>query len=168
MLFAEKGPYSQGYGFSRSHVQIWELDGKKGWAPKDLYFWTVVLEKSLESPLGSKIKALNPKGNQPWIFTGRTDAKAEARVLWPPDVTCWLTGKDPVSGKDWGQKEKGTTEGKIVERHHGLNGHEIEQTLGNSEGQGSLACCRPWGGKELNTTEWLNSKWDTSVYYQNS
>ena len=97
-----------------------------------IYTFELVLKKTLESPFGSKIKAFNPKGNQPWIFIGRIDAKAEAPVLWPPDVKSWLSGNDPVAGKDWRQKEKGTTEDKMVEQHHGLKGHEFEQTPGNS------------------------------------
>ena len=113
--FANKGPSSQGYGFSSSHVQMWELDNKKGWAPKNWCFLTVVLEKTLESPLDCKeIQPVNPKGNQSWIFIGRTDAKAEAPILWPPDVMNWLIGKDPDAGKDWRQEEKGTTEDEMV------------------------------------------------------
>ena len=110
------GPYCQSYGFSSSHVQMWELDHKEGWAPKNWCFRTVVLEKTLKSPLDSKIKPVNPKGNQPWIFIGRSDA--EAPILWPPDVRSWLIGKDPDAGKDWRQKEKGTTEDLMVEWHH--------------------------------------------------
>ena len=97
------------YEFSSSHVWIWELDLKESWAPKNLCFWTVMLEKNLESPLDSKIKSVNPKGNQPWIFIGRTKAEAEASILWPPDVKSWLIGKDPDAGKDWRQEEKGMT-----------------------------------------------------------
>ena len=100
--FANKGPSSQNYGFSSSHVWVWELDHKVGWAPKNRHFWTVVLEKTLESPLESKeIKLVNPKGNQFWIFIGRTDVEAEAPILWPPDGKNWLTGKDPDAGKNW-------------------------------------------------------------------
>ena len=98
---------------------------------------------------------INPKGNEPWIVVGRTDAEAEATILWPLDAKNWLIGKDPDAGKDWGQKEKGTTEDEMVGWHHWLNGHEFEQTLWDSEGQGSLACCSPWGCKELDTTVWL-------------
>ena len=123
-------------------------------------FWTVVLEKTLESPMDSKeIKPVHPKGNQPWIFIGKTDTEAEAPILWPPDVKSWLIGKDPHAGKDWGQEEKGTTEDKMIGWHHRLNGHEFEQTLGDSEGQGSLTCCSLWGRKELDTTEWLNNNY---------
>ena len=117
----------------------------------------VVLEKTLESPLDSKeIKPVNPKGNQPWTFIGRTDA--EAPILWPPDAKSWLIGKDPDAGKDWGQEEKGVTEDEMVGWHHRLNEHEFEQTLGDSEGQGSLARCSLRAHKELGTTEWLNNK----------
>ena len=124
--FANKSPYSQSYGFSSSHVWIWELDHKESWAPKNWCFWIVVLEKTLESPLDCKqIKPVNPKGNQSRIFIGRTDAKAEALVLWPPDAKNWLIEKDPDAGKDWRQEEKGTVEDKMVEWHHRLDGHEF-------------------------------------------
>ena len=116
------------------------------------------LEKTLESPWDCKeIKPVNPKENQHWIFIGRTDAEAEALILWPPDVKNWLIGKDPDAGKDWRQKEKGTTEDEMVGWHHRLNGHDFEQAPGDSEGQGGLACCSPWGHKESDTTEWLNN-----------
>ena len=119
----------------------------------------VVLEKTLESPLDSKeIKPVNPKGNQPWIFIGRTDAEAEAPILWSPDVKSQPIGKDPDAGKDWGQEEKGVIEDEMVGWHHWLSGHEFEQTLGDSEGQGSLARCSLWGGKESDMTEWQNNK----------
>ena len=130
-----------------------ELDYKESWVPKNWCFWTVVLEKTLESPLDFKeIQPVHPKGNQSWIFTGRTDVEAETPILWPPDAKTWLIGKDPDAGKDWGQEEKETTEDEMVGWHHQLNGLEFEQTLGDSEGQGSLACCSPWGSKELDTT----------------
>ena len=107
--FADKGPCSQSYGFSSSHVWMWELDHKESWAPKNWCFWTVVLEKTLESPLDcKKIKPVNPKLNQSWIFTGRTEAEAETPILWPPDAKNCLLGKDPDAGKDWRQDEKGT------------------------------------------------------------
>ena len=113
--FADKGLFSQSYGFSSDHVWLWELDHKEGWVLKKRYFWIMVLEKTLESPLDCKeIKPVNPKGNQPWMFIGRTDAEAEAPILWPPDVKSRLTGKDPDGGKDWGQKEKGATEDEMV------------------------------------------------------
>ena len=116
-------------------------------------FELCLLEKTLENSLDSKeIKPVNPKGNLPWIFFGKTDVEAEVPILWPRDTKGQLIGKDPDSGKNWGQEEKGVTEDKMVGWHHLLNGHESEQTLGNSEGQGSLACCSPWGLKELDTT----------------
>ena len=115
---------------------MWGLDHKEGWAPKNWCFWTVVLEKTLESPLDRKeIKLVNPKGNQPWIFIGRTDAEAEAPILWPPDVKNWLIRKDPDAGKDWRHEEKGMTEGEMVVWHHWLNGHEFEQALREGKGQ---------------------------------
>ena len=146
--FADKGPYSQSHGFSSSHVQIWQLDHKEGWALKDWWFQTVVLEKMLESPLDSKkIKPVNPKGNQPSIFIGRTEA--EVPILRPPDGKGQLIGKDADAGKDWGLEEMGVTEGEMVGWHHWFNGHQFEQSLGDSEGQGSLACYSPSGLKEL-------------------
>ena len=119
---------------------------EEGWVSKNWCFWTVVLEKTLESPLDSKdIKQVHPKGNQSWIFTGRTDAEAKAPALWPPDVKSQLIRKEPDAGKDWRQEEKGATEDEMVGWHHWLNGHEFEQTQGDGEGQGSLACCSRWG-----------------------
>ena len=151
--FADKGLYSQSYGFSSSHVWMWELDHKEGWALKNSCFWTVVLENTLESPLDCKeIKPDNPKGDQSWIFIGRTDAEVEAPILWPPDVKSQLTGKDPDAGKNWGQEEKGMTEDKMVGWHHQLNGHKFEETLSYSVGQRRLMCCSPWGHKELDVT----------------
>ena len=121
--FANNGPSSQSYGFSSSHVWMWELDPKGGWTPKNWCFWTVVLEKTLESPLDCKeIKPVNAKGNQPWIFFGRTDANVEAPIFWPPDVKRWFIWEHPDSGKDWGQEEKGTTEDEMVWWYHQLNG----------------------------------------------
>ena len=116
-----------------------------------------VLEKNLESPLGSKDCPVNPKGNQPWIFIGKTNAEAEAPVLLPLNAKCQLIGKDPDAGKDWGQEEKGMTEDGTVGWHHWLKGHEFEQSQGDGEGQRSLMCCSPWGCKELDTTKWLNN-----------
>ena len=125
--FANKPLSSQSYGFSSSQVWMWELDYKENWAPKTWCFWTVVLEKTLESPLDCKeIQPLNPKGSQSWIFIGRTDAEAEAPLLWPPDSKKWLIWKDPDAGKDWRQEEKGTTEDEMVRWHHQLNGYESE------------------------------------------
>ena len=147
--FADKGLSSQTYGFSSSHVWMWELNHKEGWALKNWCFQTVVLEKTLEGPLDCKeIKPVSPKGNQCWIFIGRTDAKAEASIHWPPDGKSQLISKDLDAGKDWRQEVKGVTEDEMVRWHHRLNGHEFEQTLGDSEGQISLAYCSPWGCKE--------------------
>ena len=141
-----------------------EMDHKESWAPENWCFWTVVLEKTLESLLDCKeIKPVHPKGNQSWIFIGRTDA--EAPILWPPDVKNWLLGKDPDAGQDWRWEEKGTTEDEMVGWHHLFTGHESEQTLGIGDGQVSLACCSPWGHKELDTTERLN--WTEALYYEN-
>ena len=135
---------------SSYHVQMWESDHEEGWAPKNWYFQTVVLKTILESPLDSReIKPVHPKENQPWILIGRTDAEAEAPILWPSDSKSWLIGKDPDAGKDWRQEEKGTTEDEMVGWHHWLNGHKFEQTVGHGEGQGSLA----WGHKESGMTE---------------
>ena len=139
--FADKGPYSQSCSFPSNHIQMWELDLKEGWAPKNWCFWTVVLEKTLESPLDIKeIKPVNTKINQCWIFIGRTDAEAEAPILWPPDAKSWLIRKDSDARKDWRKEEKGTTEGEMVGWHHQLNGHEFEQAPGDGDGQGSLVC----------------------------
>ena len=142
--FADKGLYSQSYGFSSGHVWVWELDCEESWAPKNWRFWTVVLEKTLASPFDCKeIKQVYPNGDQSWIFIGRTDAEAETPVLWPPDVKRWLIWKDPDAGKDWTQEKKGTTEDKMVGWHHRLNGHEFEQAPGDGKGLGSLACHSP-------------------------
>ena len=125
--FASKGPCSQIYGFSSSHVWMWELEYKKSWVPKNWCFWTVVLEKTLESPLDCKeIQPVHPKGNQSWIFIGRTDAEAETPILWPPDAKSWLVGRDPDVGKDWNQEAKGMTEDEMIEWNHQLEGHEFE------------------------------------------
>ena len=133
--FVNKGPSSQGYGFSSGHVWMWELDYKKSWALKNWCFTTVVLEKTLENPFDYReIKPVHPKGNQSWIFFGRTDGEVESPILWPPDVKNWLIWKDPDAGKDWRQEAKGTTEDKMVGWHYWLNGHELEQALGNGEG----------------------------------
>ena len=136
---------------------MWELDNKKCWVLKNWCFWTVVLKKTLESPLDCKeIKPVNPKGNESWIFIGRTDAEAEAPILWPHDAKNWLIGKVRDAGKDWGQEEKGMTEDEMVGWHHWLNGHEFEQAPVVGYGQGSLACCSPWGVKELDITGRMN------------
>ena len=156
--FTNKGSYIQSCGFSSCHVWMWKLDPKEGWAPKNWCFWIVVLEKTPESPLHCKeIKLVNPKGNQSWLFIGRTDAEAEAPTLWPPDMKTWPIRKHPDAGKEWRQEEKGMTEDKLVGWHHWLNGHELEQALGDGEGQESLACCSPWGHEELDMTEQLNN-----------
>ena len=156
--FADKGPYSQSYGFSSSHIRMWEVDHKEGWAPNNWCFQTVILEKTLKSPLDSKeIKTVNPKGNEPWIFIGKTDAKAEASIFWPPEEKSWPTGKDPDAWKYWGHQEKGTTEDEMIGWHHWLKGHEFGQTLRDSEGQRGLGCCSPWGHKDLDMTSWLNN-----------
>ena len=155
--FADKGPSSQSYSFSSSHVWMWELDYKESWAPKNWCFWTVVLEKTFESPLECKeIQQVHPKEKQSWIFIGRTDAKAETPILWPPDAKNWHIRKDPDAGKDWGQEEKGTTEDEMAGWHHPLDGHEFEQAPGAGDGEGSLACCSPWSQKESDTTDRLN------------
>ena len=136
---------------------MWELDYKESWALKNWCFWTVVLEKTLESPLDCKeIKLVNPKGNQSLIFIGRADTEAETPTLWPPHEKRWLIGKDPDAERDWEQEEKGTTEDEMAGWHHWLDGRESEWTLGVGDGQGGLACCSPWGHKESDTTEWLN------------
>ena len=125
--FTNKSPSSQGYGFSSSHVWMWELDYKESWAPNNWCFWSVLLEKTLESLLDCKeIQEVHPKRNQPWIFIGRTDAEAETPILWPPDAKTQLIGKDSDAGRDWGQEEKGTTEDEMVGWHHQLDGHEFE------------------------------------------
>ena len=156
--FVNKGLSSPNYGSSSSHVWMWELDHKEDWGPKNWCFWTVMLEKTLVSPLDCKeIKPVNPKGNQSWIFIGRTDSEAEAPILWPPHAKSWLIGKDPDDGKDWRQEEKGMTEDEMVGWHHQLNGHEFQQALGDGKGQEGLACCSPWGRKQSDTTEQLNN-----------
>ena len=125
--FANKGPCSQGYGFSSGHVWMWELDYKESWVAQNWCFWTALLEKTLESPLDCKeIQPVHPKGDQSWVFMGRTDVEAEAPILWPPHAKNWLLGKDPDAGKDWTWEEKGMTENGMVGWHHWLNGHEIE------------------------------------------
>ena len=130
-------------------VWVWEMDHKESWVLKNWCFWTVLLEKTLESPWDCKeIKLVNPKGNESWIFIGRTDAETEAPILWPPDTRNWLIGKDSDAGKDWRQEEKGMIEGETVGWHHRLDGHEFEQAPGAGEGQGGLACCRQSMGSQ--------------------
>ena len=148
--------FSGNYVFSSRHAWMWELVYKESWAPKNWCFWTVVLEKIRESPLDCKeIQPVHHKGNQSWIST-RTEAEAETSILWPPAVKNWLNGKDHDAGKDWMQEDKGMTEDEMVGWHHWLDGHEFEQALPVGEGQGSLACCSPWGHKESDMTKWLN------------
>ena len=140
---------------------MWELDYKERWAQKNWCFWIAVLEKTLESPLDCKeTQWVHPKGDQSWVFIGRTDVQAETPILWPPDEKRWLIGKDPDAGKDWGQEKKGMTEDEMVVWHHQLNGHRFGWTPGVGDGQGGLACCASWGCKvghnwatELNWTE---------------
>ena len=134
-----------------------KLDCEESWEPKNWCFWTVVLEKTLESPLDCKeIQPVHSKGDQSWVFFERNDAKAETPVLWPPHTKSWLMEKDPDAGRDWGQEEKGTTEDEMAGWHHWLSGHESEWTPGVGDGQGGLECCNSWGHKELDTTERLN------------
>ena len=136
---------------------MWELDCEESWAPKNWCFWTVVLEKTLESPLDFReIQPVHSKGDQSWVFFGRNDAEAETPVFWPPRVKSWLIGKDSDAGRDLGQEEKGMTEDEMAGWHHWLDGHEFEWTLGVGDGQGDLECCDSGGRKELDTTEWLN------------
>ena len=140
---------------------MWELDCEESWVPKNWCFWTMVLEKALETPLDCKeIQPVHPKGDQSWTFFGRNDAKAETPVLWPPHAKSWLIGKDPDAGRDWGQEEKGMTEDELAGWHHWLDGREFERTPGVGDGQGGLVCCDSWGHRvghnwatELNWTE---------------
>ena len=158
---ANKGLSSQGYGFSSGHVWMWELDCEESWVLKNWCFWTMVLEKTLESPLDCKeIQPVHPKGDQSWVFTGRTDAEAETPVLRPPHVKSWLIGKDPDSGKDWRQEEKGMTEDEMAGWHQGLDGRESEWTPGVGDGQGGLACYDSWGRKDrTRLSEWTELNW---------
>ena len=134
-----------------------ELDYKESWVPKNCCFWTVVLEKTLESPLDCKeIQPVHPKGDQSYVFTGRTDFEAETPILWPLHAKSWLIWKDPDAGKDWGQEEKGTTEDEMVGWYHWFNGQGFGWTLGVGNGQGGLVCCGSWGRKESDMTDRLN------------
>ena len=136
---------------------MWDLDCEESWAPKNWFFWTVVLEKTLESPLDCKeIQPFHSEGDQPWDFFGRNDAKVEIPVLWPPYVKSWLIGKDFDVGRYWGQEEKGMTEDEMAGWRHWLDGRESEWTPGVGDGQGGLVCCNSWGRKESDSTEWLN------------
>ena len=142
-----------------SHT-VWELDCKEDGAPRSQYFWTVVLEKTPESPLDCKeIKPVNPKGNRSWILIERTDAEAETPILWSSDANSWLIGKAPDAGKDWGQKEKTASEDKMAGWCHRCNAYELGETLGDGEGQSGLMCCSTWGCKELDTTGQLNNNY---------
>ena len=148
---------SQGYGFSSGHGWMWELDCEEGWEPKNWCFWIVVLEKILESPLDCKeMQPVHPKGDQSWVFIGRTDTEAETPILWPPDSKGWLIWNNPAAGKDWRQEEEGMTEDEMVGWHHRLDAHEFGWIPGVGDGQGGLACCSSWGRKELDMTERLN------------
>ena len=153
--FAKKGPSSQSYGFSSSCGGMWELDHKEAWDPKNWSFHTVVLEKTLESPLDNKIKPVNSKGNQYWAFIGRTGAEAETPILWPPHVKPRLIEKDPTSGKDWRQEEKGATEYEMVGWHH-LMDMSLSKLWEIVKDRGGWCSVSPWGQKESNTTYWLN------------
>ena len=145
---------------------MWEY--KETRVPKNCCFWTVVLEKTLESPLDCKeIQPLHPKGDQSWAFIGRIDVEAETLILWPPDAKNWLTGKDRDAGKDWGQEEKGTTEDEMARWHHWLNGQEFGWTLGVGDGQGRLVCCDSSGRKESDTADWLNwTDWIKEIIHE--
>ena len=148
--------------FFSSHIWVWELDHKDSWALKNWCFWTVVLEKILESPLDCKeIKPVKPKWNLSWIFIGRTDAEVEAPILWPPDSKSQLIGKNPDTGKVWGQEEKGAVEDEMVGLHHWLNGHEFEESLGDNKGRESLVCCSPWSRR-------AGHDWATEQQQQNT
>ena len=143
---------------------MWELDCEESWVQKDWCFWTMVLEKTLESPLDCKeIQPVHPKGDQSWVFTGRTDAEAETPILWPPHVKSWLTGKDPDAGRVWGQEEKGRTEDEMAGWHHRLDGHKFELTPGVGDGQGGLVCCN--SGSQRVRHDWATEMTDWPFYY---
>ena len=159
--FADKGPSSQSFGFSSSHVWMWELDHKKAEHHRidafELWCWRKLLDVWCWSPLdGKEIQPVHPKVNQSWIFIGRTDAEAETPIFWTPDAKNWRMGKDLEAGNDWNREEKGMKEDKTVGWHHQHNGHEFEYAPGVGDGQGSLAYCSPWGHKKSDTTEQLN------------
>jgi len=163
--FVNKGPSSQGYGFSHDNVWMWELDYKEIWAPKNWCFWTVVFGKTLESPLDCReIQTVYPRGDQSWVFIGRTDFEAETPILWPPDEKSWLIWKDPDAGKDWEQEEKVMTEDEMVWWHHWLNEHGFGWTLGVGDGQGGMACwihgVAKFGHDWVNELNWTETvKW---------
>ena len=153
--FGNKGPSSQNFGFSSSHVWMWELDYEESWAPKNWWFWTVLLEKTLDSPLDSKeIQPVHPEDNQSWTFIGRTDAEAETPIFWPPDVKSWLIWKDPDAGKDWRLEEKRTTEDEMVGWHHRLRDMSLSKLL--EFVMDNLVCCSSQGCRELDLTKRLN------------
>ena len=154
--YVNKHLSSHSYGFSSGHVWMWELNYKESWVLKNWCFWSVVLEKTLESPLDCKeIQPVHPKGNQSWIFIAGTDAEAETPILWSSDAKSWLIWKDPDAGKV-GREDKGTIEDEMVGWYHQLSGHGFGWTPTVGDGQGGLACCSSWGHKELDMPEWLN------------
>ena len=159
--FDNKGLSSQGYGFSCGHVWMWELDYKESWVPKNWCFWTVMLEKTLESPL-EEIKPVNPKANKSWIFIEKTDAEAEAPIRWLTDAKSQFIRKDPDAGRDWGQEEKGTTEDEMAGWHHRLDGHEFEWTPGVGDGQGGLACWDSWSRQRVGHDWATELNWTSS------
>ena len=155
--FANKGPSSQGYSFPGGHVWMWYLEYKESWVLTNWSFWALVLEKTLESPLDCReIQPVHPRGDQSWVFIGRTDVEAETPIFWPPDEKSWLIWKDSDAWKDWRQVEKRMAEDEMVGWHHWLDGHEFGWTPGGGDGQGGLACCSSWGCKESDMTEQLN------------
>ena len=156
--FAGKGPSSQGCCFSSGHVWVLELEYKESWAQKNWCFWILGIEKTLWEFLWLQgdPKGVQPKGDQSWVFIGRTEVETETPILWPLHAKSWLIGKEPDAGRDWGQEEKGMTEDTIIGWHHQLNGHGCGWTLGVGDGQEGLACCGSWGHKESDTTEQLN------------
>ena len=147
------------------YVWVWELDCAESWVLKNWCFWTVVLKNTLESPMDCKeIKPVHSKGDQPWVFFGRTDAEAETPILWPPDGKNWLIRKDPDAWRDWGQEEKGMTEDEMAGWHHRLDGRESEWTPGVGDGQGGLACCSSWGHKDqTRLSDWTELNWRTHI-----
>ena len=154
--FANKGLSSQSYVLSNNHIWMLELGYEESLVLKNWCFWTIVLEKTVESPLDCKeIQPVHPKGDQSWVFIVRTDAEAETPILWPPHAKSWLIGKDPDAGRGWGQEEKGMTEDEMAGWHHWLDGRESEWTPGDGNRQGVLACCDSWGCKESDMTERL-------------
>ena len=155
--FANKRPSTQSYGFSSSHVWMWELDCEENWVLKNWWFWTVVLDKTLESPLDCKeIQPVYSKGDQSWVLFGSADSKVETPVLWSPHEKSWLIGKDSDAERNWRQEEKGMTEDEMAGWHHWLDGCEFAWTPRVGDGQGGLVCCNSWGRKVSDTTEWLN------------